>query len=115
MDLRTMQVAGAEALVRWLHPREGLMPPGDFIPLAEHTGLIKPLGLLDTRRALMQCHARHQSGLNLNVAVNLAAENLQDPNLVEMVVNRLEGSDSLASWLTLEITERHDRRPVACA
>jgi len=105
VDLATMRPAGAEALVRWLHPREGLIPPLEFIPLAEHTGLIRPLGLWVLNAALRQCRTWRRSGMNLNVAVNLGAESFQDPDLVATITRLLESSDSLPSWLTLEITE----------
>ncbi len=105
IDLRTMRVGGAEALVRWLHPLEGMIPPGRFIPLAEHTGLIKPLGLWVLGTALRQGRVWHQAGMNLNVAVNLAPENLQDPQLIGAILELLEGADALPSWLTVEITE----------
>jgi diguanylate cyclase (GGDEF)-like protein/PAS domain S-box-containing protein len=105
VDLKTMRVRGAEALVRWLHPRDGLIPPWDFIPLAEHTGLIKPLGLWTLHTALLQCRAWHQAGLDLNVAVNLAPEDLQDGPLLKTVIDLLARSDTLAQWLTVEVTE----------
>ncbi|MHB8896736.1 MAG: putative bifunctional diguanylate cyclase/phosphodiesterase [Candidatus Geothermincolia bacterium] len=105
IDLKTMRVRGAEALVRWLHPRDGLIPPGDFIPLAEHTGLIKPLGLWTLQTALLQCRAWHQAGMDLNVAVNLAPENLQDGPLLKTIEDLLASSDTLPGWLTVEVTE----------
>jgi diguanylate cyclase (GGDEF)-like protein len=105
IDLRTMRIRGAEALVRWLHPREGLIPPKDFIPLAEHTGLIKPLGLWTLHTALLQCRSWHQAGLDLNVAVNLAPENLQDGPLLKTVFDLLAESHSRPEWLTVELTE----------
>ncbi len=88
-----------------MHPRDGLIPPDQFIPLAEHTGLIKPLGLWAIKTALLQCRVWHQSGQNLTVAVNLSADSLHDLNMVDIIAQLLESSDSLPSWLTVEITE----------
>ena len=79
-----------EALVRWLHPREGLLPPSKFIELAEETGLIKPLTHWALRTALLQCRVWHQKGSALNVAVNLAADVIREPDLVEMIVANLD-------------------------
>ena len=106
IDLKTMRVSGVEALTRWQHPREGLLPPAEFIPLAEHTGLIKPLGLWALHTALLQCQAWHRLGVNLNVAVNLAPQSLQDEQLEESILTLLKSSDALSQWLTLEVTER---------
>ena len=105
IDLRTMQPTGAEALVRWLHPRDGLLAPGKFIPLAEHTGLIRPLGLWALNTALLQSRIWHRSGLDQNVAVNLAADSLADAHLVETIAGLISSSDAQPGWLTIEITE----------
>jgi diguanylate cyclase (GGDEF)-like protein len=105
INLRTRAVDGVEALVRWLHPRQGLLPPNQFIELAEETGLIKPLSLWTLQTALLQCRVWHQEGSALNVAVNLAADVVREPDLVEMIVAILQSSDALPAWLTLEITE----------
>ncbi|HEX3447901.1 MAG TPA: EAL domain-containing protein [Isosphaeraceae bacterium] len=105
INLRTRAVEGVEALVRWLHPREGLLPPSQFIELAEETGLIKPLSLWTLQTALLQCRVWRQEGSALNVAVNLAADVLREPDLLEMIVANLQISDTLPGWLTLEITE----------
>ncbi len=105
VDLKTRRVVGAEALVRWQHPRDGLVPPVEFIPIAEHTGLIRPLGLWTLNTALLQCRVWHQKGLELNVAVNLAPDNLQDEALFDTIVKLLGGSDALPHWLTVEVTE----------
>jgi diguanylate cyclase len=105
INLRTHAVEGVEALVRWLHPRQGLLPPSQFIELAEETGLIKPLSLWTLHTALLQCRLWHQEGAALNVAINLAADVLREPDLVEMIVADLQISDALPGWLTLEITE----------
>ena len=62
VDLATGEPVGAEALVRWQHPERGLLPPGEFIPLAEHTALIKPLTLYVLDRALEQCGRWQRDG-----------------------------------------------------
>ena len=105
IDLRTMRPGGVEALIRWPHPQEGLIPPGQFIPLAEHTGLIKPLGLWALRHALEQCRGWHRAGIDLDVAVNLGTGSLQDEGMAETIARLLEESDAEPCWLTVEITE----------
>jgi diguanylate cyclase (GGDEF)-like protein len=105
IDLRTRAVEGVEALVRWFHPRDGLLPPSQFIELAEETGLIKPLSLWTLQTALLQCRVWHQQGAAMNVAVNLSADVIREPGLVEMIVANLLSADALPGWLTLEITE----------
>jgi diguanylate cyclase (GGDEF)-like protein len=105
INLRTGAVDGVEALVRWLHPREGILPPSRFIELAEETGLIKPLTFWTLHTALLQCRVWNQEGSTLNVAVNLAPDVVREPDLVEMIVGNLRSSDALPGWLTVEITE----------
>jgi diguanylate cyclase (GGDEF)-like protein/PAS domain S-box-containing protein len=105
IDLRTGAVAGVEALVRWMHPREGLLGPGEFVGMAEDTGLIKPLTFWVLHTALLQCRAWHQSGAALDVAVNLAVDMLREPELVAIITRHLESTDALPEWLTLEVTE----------
>ena len=105
VDLKTMRVEGAEALVRWQHPLEGLIPPGRFIPLAEETGLIRPLTLWTLREAIQQCRSWHRAGLDLTIAVNLSPENLRDERVLAMIEGLLEITVALPRWLTLEVTE----------
>jgi EAL domain-containing protein (putative c-di-GMP-specific phosphodiesterase class I) len=105
INLRTQAVEGVEALVRWLHPREGLLGPDEFVGMAEDTGLIKPLTFWVLHTALLECRVWHQNGASLNVAVNLAADMLREPELVEIVEAHLESTDALPEWLTLEVTE----------
>ena len=81
ISLRTGQTVGVECLVRWRHPRRGLIPPLQFIPLAESVGLIKPLSLWVIRRALEDCQAWYARGLDMPVAVNLSAPLLYDPEI----------------------------------
>jgi diguanylate cyclase (GGDEF)-like protein/PAS domain S-box-containing protein len=105
VDLRNGRVLGAEALVRWQHPRDGLIPPDLFIPLAEQTGLIRPLGLWVLDSALSRCAEWSRAGLDLCVAVNLAADSLQDPRLDETIAAMLRRSGLSPDRLTLEVTE----------
>src|SRR3954469_5467036 len=108
VDLRTGHVTGVEALVRWHHPERGLVPPGEFIPLAEQTGLIAGIGawVLDT--ALAQAAHWRQArydGSALTVWVNLSARQLGDPGLVDLVADTLVRHEVDAAQLGLEITE----------
>lgn len=105
IDMRTGQVCGAEALVRWIHPQQGLIPPDEFIPLAEHTGLIKPLTDWVVEAALRQSSAWRQTGLALPVAINLSARNLQDVELLKKMEQLLTAWGAETGWLELEITE----------
>jgi diguanylate cyclase (GGDEF)-like protein len=100
-----LRLAGVEALVRWRHPTRGLMPPGDFIALAEHTGLIRPLTLVVLRKALRQGRLWREQGLEVAVAVNLSLANLVDAELVGDVARILEEERVDPSGLQLEITE----------
>jgi diguanylate cyclase (GGDEF)-like protein len=103
--LPTVAVCGVEALVRWQHPERGLIPPGDFIPLAEHTPLIRPLTRFVVDAALEQCARWRDAGRVLAVAVNISARNLLDEQFVEEVQELLARWQVPASCLELEVTE----------
>ncbi len=100
-----MRVGGVEALIRWMHPREGLLSPDQFMPMAEETGLIRPLGRWVLEAAILQCRAWHDAGLDPNVAVNLSPENLHDDQLAGTIRSLLEASQGSPRWLTVEVTE----------
>jgi len=105
LDLKTRRVVGVEALVRWNHPKFGMVPPDQFIPLAEQTGLIKPLTHRILSDALHQCRAWRQAGKPLTVAVNLSARNMQDLALIDRVASLLQDLQLPPDALELEITE----------
>ena len=105
LDMRSNELIGAEALVRWVHPRQGTIPPGEFIDLAEHTGLIRPLTEYVMSAALAQIRGWSESGLELPVAVNLSARNLQDAELLRKIEVMLAEHRVAADRLELELTE----------
>jgi diguanylate cyclase (GGDEF)-like protein len=105
VELATSIVRGAEALVRWNHPRLGRVKPDEFITIAEHTGDIRSLTMTVMRKALRQCRAWRDLGLELSVAVNLSARNLLDLHLVDDVSGAVEESGVPPEALTLELTE----------
>ncbi|MBI4492016.1 MAG: EAL domain-containing protein, partial [Chloroflexi bacterium] len=105
VGLKRGRGVGVESLVRWQHPERGLVPPDQFIPLAEQTGLIKPLTEWVLGTALRQCQAWRQAGLPLSVAVNLSMRNLHDSQLPETIAELLAASGLPPAWLELELTE----------
>ncbi len=98
-------VRGVEALVRWEHPVRGVVPPGDFVPLAERTGLIKPLTHWVLEAALRQCRAWADDGIETAVAVNLTMIDLLDASLPDEIEALLQREGLSARCLELEITE----------
>ncbi len=104
-DIASGRITGVEALVRWQHPERGLLYPDQFIELAEHTGLIRPLTTYVLDRALKDCRAWRNQGLDLTVAVNLSSRNLLDPTLPGQVDDLLAKHDLPADALEIEITE----------
>jgi diguanylate cyclase (GGDEF)-like protein len=105
LDPVTGAVTGAEALARWRHAAHGTIPPDQFIPLAEHAGLIPQLTLHVLREALRQCAAWRRDGHQLHVAVNLSPSSLLDPTLPQTVAGLLREARLPGSALILEITE----------
>jgi diguanylate cyclase (GGDEF)-like protein/PAS domain S-box-containing protein len=102
----TRQIVGMEALARWQHPERGILCAAEFIPLAEETGLIVPLGEWVLRTACAQNKAFQEAGLPpVRVAVNLSSRQFQDPRLVDMVAQVLRETGLDAQYLDLEITE----------
>jgi diguanylate cyclase (GGDEF)-like protein len=102
----TSQLAtSAEVLVRWEHKKHGMMPPDEFIGLAERTGLIKPLTRWVLKHALQQGARWHSSGLEISLAVNLSAKNLLDPDFPEILAGLLAATEFPHHNLMLEITE----------
>lgn len=105
IDIATNRCLGCEALVRWLHPRLGMVPPGEFIPLAEMSDLIQPLGLWVLEKALAQVQKWRSAGMELVVSVNLSTRNLMDsafPGHIERLLQKYPVPPSL---LEVEITE----------
>jgi EAL domain-containing protein (putative c-di-GMP-specific phosphodiesterase class I) len=106
LDLEHGQMTGVEALLRWQHTDLGIIPPAQFIPLAEETGLILSIGHWVMQSACAQTAEIHrQHGLPLRVAVNLSAKQFRDPNLVSSVQDALDRAGLAATYLELEITE----------
>ncbi|HWP46038.1 MAG TPA: EAL domain-containing protein [Candidatus Limnocylindrales bacterium] len=106
VKINTKRIIGMEALVRWQHPELGLISPVKFIPLAEETGLIIPLGEWVLRTACEQTKAWQEAGFPpLRVGVNLSARQFQQPNLVERVAQVLKETGLHPHYLELEITE----------
>lgn len=105
IDLRSGRMSGVEALVRWRHPVAGLIPPSEFIPVAEQAGFMTPLThwVIDT--ALEQCRLWQELGLPLRTAVNLSASNLQDVQTVQVIAEALARWNVSADLLEVEITE----------
>lgn len=94
-----------EALVRWVHPQRGFVPPMDFIPFAEQTGYIKTITLWVLERAVRQCAEWQRVGRRVGVGVNLSARDLLQADLPERFRAMLERHGCAADWITLEITE----------
>jgi diguanylate cyclase (GGDEF)-like protein len=105
INVSSRRFVGVEALVRWAHPTRGLIPPDDFIPLAEQTGLMGELTDEVVDQALSAVALWRASGLALSVAVNLSVRSLYDPNLPTRLVSALERYRLPSSLLELEITE----------
>jgi diguanylate cyclase len=105
VDTHTGAMLGVEALVRWQHPEYGLLAPGEFIPLAERTGLIAPLTHYVLDAALRQCRAWRQAGHELSVAINVSARSLLDLAFPDQVDGLLLRWQVPAYLLVVEITE----------
>jgi diguanylate cyclase (GGDEF)-like protein/PAS domain S-box-containing protein len=101
------RVTGAEVLVRWQHPQRGMVPPGDFIPLAEETGLILSLGnwVLETACKQLATWAKPPRMADLSIAVNVSAPQLREPDFVQTVLDIIERTGANPRRLKLELTE----------
>ncbi len=105
-DLRTGAIIGAEALVRWNHDRLGWVRPDEFIPLAEHTGLIGSLTSRMLQQAIEQCAGWRSLGHPISIAVNISHRSLEDPGFTNEIASLLWRYNLPADALTLEVTER---------
>jgi len=105
LEMSSGRVCGAEALVRWQHPRLGMINPGEFIKLAESTGVITPLTYWVLDAALRQSYAWHQQGLEQPLSVNLSACDLREPKLLEHISGSLATWGAQPDWIGFELTE----------
>jgi diguanylate cyclase (GGDEF)-like protein len=108
VELHSGRVSGFEALVRWVHPQLGMVPPLDFIPLAEETGLIVPIGTWVLQEACRQAanwNRRRAATEPLSISVNLSALQLQQPHLPQLIAETLATTGLAGRCLTLELTE----------
>jgi diguanylate cyclase (GGDEF)-like protein len=105
VDLNDGSVRDVEALIRWPNAKRGLRMPSEFIPIAEESGLILPLGRFVLAEAARQAHRWEQSGAVVNIAVNLSARQFQDEELIEQITAALRFSELPPQRLCLEITE----------
>ncbi|MDZ7839523.1 MAG: EAL domain-containing protein [Gammaproteobacteria bacterium] len=105
-DVVTGRLIGVETLARWMHPQRGLVPPVEFIPLAEDTGLINPLGLWILRQACIDARAWENAGLpRVVVTVNVSAKQIRDPALAQSIKEILRDTGMAPHRLLLEVTE----------
>jgi diguanylate cyclase (GGDEF)-like protein len=116
VDLATGQITGVEALLRWTHPEHGVLPPAQFIPLAEETGLIVPIGRWVLKEACAQNMAWQRRGLRpVSMAVNLSPRQFIDQNLLQDIDEALAASGMSSVLLQLEVTESMMMRDVSRA
>ena len=106
IDIRSNKIIGTEALIRWQHPAKGLIPPDKFIPVAEATGLIVPIGQWVIEEACRQLHRWRVDGFeDLTMAINLSARQFFQKELLEIIESAMEVADIPTSKLEFEITE----------
>ena len=106
IDVRSTEIVGVEALVRWRHPERGIISPNEFIPLAEETGLIVPIGEWVLRTACHQAKLwQRQTQRLVRMAVNLSAKQFKDENLTQIVMSALHDTGLDPKMLELELTE----------
>lgn len=106
VDLRTGQLLSMEALLRWQHPAKGLIPPNDFIPLAEESGLIVPIGTWVLQTACAQVRSFLDAGVQpFRMCVNISMQQFRKPDFPELVIRTLEETGLEAEFLELEVTE----------
>ena len=105
VNVSTGQVVGVEALLRWNHPQRGFIHPDEFIPLAEQTGLIKPLTQWVIEKAVRQCAEWENKNIYLTMSVNISVHNLHDSELLQFIQDRLENHNLSPEKLVLEISE----------
>ncbi|MFP3393113.1 EAL domain-containing protein [Brevibacillus sp. SIMBA_040] len=105
MDISTGTLTGMEALVRWVHPELGIISPNRFIPIAEESGMIVPLGEWILKEACKQNKMWHNQGYELKVSVNLSARQIYQKDLLEVIKATLDETQLEPEWLELEITE----------
>src|SRR5690606_32155762 len=106
VHVRSGAIVGLEALIRWQHPNRGLLPPMEFVPLAEESGLIVPIGDWLLESACAELAAWRRAGLPaVRLAVNLSALQVEQPHFVDKVIERLRANGLPGSALELEITE----------
>ncbi len=106
VDAQTCRVLGFEALVRWIHPKRGMVSPIDFIPVAEDSGLIIPMGIWIIKAACQQYQQWCSAGdPQISISVNLSAHQFADENLLSAIRDILEETDMPAQFLEFEITE----------
>jgi len=106
VEVRTAKIVGVEALIRWRHPERGIISPTEFIPLAEETGLIVPIGEWVLRTACNQAMAwQHLTRRSVRMAVNLSAKQFKDENLSQIVLSALHETGLEPRLLELELTE----------
>jgi diguanylate cyclase (GGDEF)-like protein len=105
LDLRTGEIVAVESLLRWAHPRLGIVPPLEFLPLAEEAGLMGSITTLVLTDALAQCAVWRSAGSPVSVSVNISPTNLLDPRFTDLVRDLLESHQVPAEALVLEITE----------
>lgn len=106
MDYKNKRIVGVEALLRWNHPMRGMISPLDFIPIAEETGLIVPIGEWVLKNACRQMKEWHDQGLpNIYLSVNMAAQQFNQKNLISMIHHTLQETELSPEFLVLELTE----------
>ncbi|MCB1045139.1 MAG: EAL domain-containing protein [Acidobacteria bacterium] len=105
VEMKSHRVVGFEALIRWHHAKHGLLSPAEFVPLAERSGLIKPISLWVIKEVSKHWQEWDRSGLDLTVSVNLSARDLLDSDLPDKVIRIIEDGGMDPTKLILEITE----------
>lgn len=105
VDLKSEKITGVEALLRWHHDEHGFIPPDEFIPMAEQSGLIRQLTYWVVSTAMEQCERWQKMGLFIDVAINLSMYNLQDPEFPGQLLHILDKHDIDNSHIVFEITE----------
>ena len=105
LNLRSGKISHAEALIRWRHPTEGLVPPDRFIPLAEETGVVRELTQFVLRRVIADCLSLQEQTASIGISVNVSAADVGQPDFARSVLRLLSEAGIAPSRLTLEITE----------